>query len=137
MLTESQMLLTVQSALLQNLIGKGQSTVFPTRQAAARFAGGCCFSAVLTLAAVWPAGNVVDDELDAAPGDILEREGQPSFRSRQTAWGAVVSFQRMGSRAEEDAQEASFSGRGKEQQWVVDVLVNTAPKNQPGHAPRK
>ena len=81
---------------------------------------------------------MVEDEPAAAPGDILEREGQPpSFRSQQTAWGAVVSFQRMGSRAEEDAQEASFSGRGKEQQWVVDVLVNTAPKTQPGQAPRK
>lgn len=69
--------------------------------------------------------------------DILEGpDGSLSFRSEQSAWGAVVNFERIGSKAAE-GEQPSTSGQGKEARWVVDVLVNCAPKGSPGQGPQR
>ena len=69
--------------------------------------------------------------------DIIREEGLPAFRSEESAWGAVVSFERRGSQGNEEGVVASSSGRGKEPQWAVDVLVNCWPKTPAGQPPRK
>jgi len=68
---------------------------------------------------------------------VLTHEGVPVFRGEQTAWGAVVSFERTGSQAGPGDGEPSTSGRGREAQWNVDVLVNCWPKSLPGQGSRK
>lgn len=70
--------------------------------------------------------------------DVVEStDGSPNFRSEQSAWGAIVSFERRGSQTSDESMVASSSGREKEPQWIVDVLVNCAPKANPGESTRR
>ena len=65
----------------------------------------------------------------------MSDSGQPMWRSEETAWGAVVSFERQGAKPEE-GEEASTSGRSKGT-YLVNVLVNTVPSTLPGQGPSK
>ena len=70
--------------------------------------------------------------------DVVASEtGLPIFRAEQSAWGAVVSFERRGSQSSDEGLEVSTSGRNKEPQWMIDVLVNCHPKSQQGDTLRK
>lgn len=69
--------------------------------------------------------------------DVVESADGPTFRSEQSAWGAIVSFERRGSQASDEDMVASSSGQDKEPQWIVDVLVNCAPKTNPGESTRR
>lgn len=63
---------------------------------------------------------------------VLSEDGSTIFRSEESAWGAVVSFERRGGQSNDDDHVASTGGRERDPQWVVDVLVNCSPKAAPG-----
>ena len=67
---------------------------------------------------------------------VLSKNGNPMFRSEESAWGAVVSFERRGPTID-DNLVASTSSREKEPQWIVDVLVNCSPRATSGESTRR
>lgn len=53
-----------------------------------------------------------------------------------SAWGAVINFERQG-KADTDTDAEAKPGSRKGARYIVDVLANCAPDTVPGHGPKR